>query len=191
MYPSRFNFFQEDGEENVQIDQTDDSSNNEVVDTAEEEPVQEAMFDAGFNNLRMKVYQAIGDRFNVTNVFKGMNGKDKFDITSDDMPNVRTTVESTGTGCNVVTWGVNKIKTHYRGISLSMAANNIISLFDNPELLLEEAVPNFSRFGNVFMESNDEEEDKEDDDNEDLDKTLKDMILPTYKMNMIQKKLNY
>ena len=92
MYPSRFNFFQEDGEENAQIDQTDDSSNNEVVDTAEEEPVQEAMFDAGFNNLRMKVYQAIGDRFNVTNVFKGMNGKDKFDITSDDMPNVRTTV---------------------------------------------------------------------------------------------------
>lgn len=175
MYPSRFNFFQEDGEENVQIDQTDDSSNNEVVDTAEEEPVQEAMFDAGFNNLRMKVYQAIGDRFNVTNVFKGMNGKDKFDITSDDMPNVRTTVESTGTGCNVVTWSVNKIKTHFRGISLSMAANNIISLFDNPELLLEEAVPNFSRFGNVFMESNDEEEDKEDDDNEDLDKTLKDI----------------
>lgn len=173
MYPSRFNFFQEDGEGNTQIDQTDDSSNNEVVDTAEEEPVQEAMFDAGFNNLRMKVYQAIGDRFNVTNVFKGMNGKDKFDITSDDMPNVRTTVESTGTGCNVVTWGVNKIKTHYRGISLSMAANNIISLFDNPELLLEEAVPNFSRFGNVFMESNDEE-DKEDDD-EDLDKTLKDI----------------
>ena len=175
MYPSRFNFFQEDGEENAQIDQTDDSSNNEVVDTAEEEPVQEAMFDAGFNNLRMKVYQAIGDRFNVTNVFKGMNGKDKFDITSDDMPNVRTTVESTGTGCNVVTWSVNKIKTHFRGISLSMAANNIISLFDNPELLLEEAVPNFSRFGNVFMESNDEEEDKEDDDNEDLDKTLKDI----------------
>ena len=175
MYPSRFNFFQEDGEENVQIDQTDDSSNNEVVDTAEEEPVQEAMFDAGFNNLRMKVYQAIGDRFNVTNVFKGMNGKDKFDITSDDMPNVRTTVESTGTGCNVVTWSVNKIKTHFRGISLSMAANNIISLFDNPELLLEEAVPNFSRFGNVFMESNDKEEDKEDDDNEDLDKTLKDI----------------
>lgn len=175
MYPSRFNFFQEDGEENVQIDQTDDSSNNEVVDTAEEEPVQEAMFDAGFNNLRMKVYQAIGDRFNVTNVFKGMNGKDKFDITSDDMPNVRTTVESTGTGCNVVTWSVNKIKTHFRGISLSMAANNIISLFDNPELLLEEAVPNFSRFGNVFMESNDEEEDKEDDDSEDLDKTLKDI----------------
>lgn len=173
MYPSRFNFFQEDGEENVQIDQTDNSSNNEVVDTAEEEPVQEAMFDAGFNNLRMKVYQAIGDRFNVTNVFKGMNGKDKFDITSDDMPNVRTTVESTGTGCNVVTWSVNKIKTHFRGISLSMAANNIISLFDNPELLLEEAVPNFSRFGNVFMESN-EEEDKEDDD-EDLDKTLKDI----------------
>ena len=159
----------------MQIDQTDDSSNNEVVDTAEEEPVQEAMFDAGFNNLRMKVYQAIGDRFNVTNVFKGMNGKDKFDITSDDMPNVRTTVESTGTGCNVVTWSVNKIKTHFRGISLSMAANNIISLFDNPELLLEEAVPNFSRFGNVFMESNDEEEDKEDDDNEDLDKTLKDI----------------
>ena len=175
MYPSRFNFFQEDGEENAQIDQTDDSSNNEVVDTAEEEPVQEAMFDAGFNNLRMKVYQAIGDRFNVTNVFKGMNGKDKFDITSDDMPNVRTTVESTGTGCNVVTWSVNKIKTHFRGISLSMAANNIISLFDNPELLLEEAVPNFSRFGNVFMESNDKEEDKEDDDNEDLDKTLKDI----------------
>ena len=168
---SRFNLFQEEDEEDVQSLSTEDSSAVETPDVSTgEEQVQEAMFDAGFNNLRMKISQSLGEGYNVTNVFKGMGGKDRFEITSVDMPDVKTIVESTGFGCTVTTWNGPKMKTHFRGMALSMAADNIISLFENPELLLEEAVTNFSRFNSFFMEA--KEEDDDDDDDEDLDDTI-------------------
>ena len=53
---SRFNLFQEEDEEDVQSLSTEDSSAVETPDVSTgEEQVQEAMFDAGFNNLRMKI----------------------------------------------------------------------------------------------------------------------------------------
>lgn len=132
---------------------------------------QEGMFDAGFGNLRIKIANAIGDRFKVSNIVKGMTGKDAFTITPKDdsgLDETRTTVESTGTGCKVVTRGEGKIKCHFNNISLSSAIEKIISLFKNPELLLQEALYNISRFGgSIYMEDGDEDKD-----DEDLDATL-------------------
>lgn len=125
--------------------------------TEEEEPevTQEGMFEAGFNNLRSKLSQAIGDRFKISNVFKGMNGKDKFDVTSEDEPDIKTSVESTGTGCNVITRGDGKMKSHFRGLSLSRALDSLIQLFEKPELLLENAL--YMRFDDsVYMEADEE-----------------------------------
>ena len=119
---SRFNLFQEEDEEDVQSLSPEDSSAVDTPDVSTgEEQVQEAMFDAGFNNLRMKISQSLGEGYNVTNVFKGMGGKDRFEITSVDMPDVKTIVESTGFGCTVTTWNGPKMKTHFRGMALSMA----------------------------------------------------------------------
>ena len=147
-YPSRF---------------TSDETNEDIT--------QEAMMDVGFNNLRMKIAQALEGKFNVTNVFKAMTGKEKFEIKSVDTEDTtKTDVESTGTGCKVITWGpVGQMKCHFNNISLSMALDKIIELFKQPELLLEGAI--FSRFRTgVFMESDDG-----DNEDEDLDETLKDI----------------
>ena len=63
---SRFNLFQEEDEEDVQSLSTEDSSAVDTPDVSTgEEQVQEAMFDAGFNNLRMKISQSLGEGYNV------------------------------------------------------------------------------------------------------------------------------
>lgn len=103
--------------------------------------VEEGMFDAGFANLRMRVANALSGRFRVTNVNKGMGNKDKFDITSEDSDDdTKTTVESTGTGCNVISRGDGKIKRHFSNISLSAAYSKIIGLFNRPDALLDGAI---------------------------------------------------
>lgn len=103
--------------------------------------VEEGMFDAGFANLRMRIANALEGRFRVTNVNKGMGNKDKFDITSEDSDDdTKTTVESTGTGCNVISRGDGKIKRHFSNIALSAAYSKIIGLFNRPDALLDGAI---------------------------------------------------
>ena len=129
--------------------------------------VQEGMFDAGFNNLRLKLANALGDKFKVTNVMKGMGGKDKFDITEADGDGViKTTVESTGNGCKVVTRGDGKFKCNFNNVPLSAAFNKIVELFNTPELLLEGARYDISRFSRFYQESDDDMPKPEDDDTE-------------------------
>lgn len=134
--------------------------------------VQEGMFVPGFNNLRMKIAQALGDKFKVTNVFKDMSGKEKFDISKADadiLTDIKTSVESTGTGCKVISRCVGFApKIHFNNISLSQALDKILELFEKPELLLEGAM--LSRFRNsYYMESDTDDIDGE------LDKTLEDI----------------
>lgn len=134
-YPSRF---------------TSDETNEDIT--------QEAMMDVGFNNLRMKIAQALGDKFKVTNVFKDMCGKEKFDISKADadiLTDTKTSVESTGTGCKVMSHCIGfPPKIHFNNISLSQALNKILELFEKPGLLLEGVM--FSRFRtDVFMEFDD------------------------------------
>ena len=125
--------------------------------TTDDTVVQEGMFDAGFSNLRMKIAKALEGRFKVTNVYKAMGGKDKFDIVSEDTDDgTKTSVESTGNGCKVVSRGMGKMKSHFNNISLSAAFDRIISLFERPEVLLEGALPCSFR---TFMEADDDSDD--------------------------------
>jgi rubrerythrin len=124
---------------------TDDTSETpeipEEPDLDEPEVTQEAMFDAGFGNLRSKIAQALDGRFKVTNVGKGMNGKDSFTISGhiDEIGDVRTTVTNTGTGCEVISRGDEGFKRNFANISLSAAFEKIKELFDHPQLLFAEA----------------------------------------------------
>ena len=109
---------------------------NELI-MDDEDIVTESMFDIGFNNLRMKLAQALEGRFNVTNVVKGMLGKNKFDVI-DDTTESRTTVESLGNGCKAVTWtNDGRMKCHFNNISLSQAFDKLMSIFNDPHVLLE------------------------------------------------------
>jgi rubrerythrin len=123
---------------------TDDTSETpeipEEPNLDEPEVTQEAMFDAGFGNLRSKIAQALDGKFNVTNVGKGMNGKDSFTISGhiDEIGDVRTTVTNTGTGCEVISRGDGGFKRNFANISLSVAFEKIKELFDHPQLLFAE-----------------------------------------------------
>lgn len=132
---------------------------------------QEAMFDVGFGNLRAGLANALKN-CKVTNIFKGMGGKDKFDIIGDNSEDgdesIKTSVESTGTGAKVVTRdNESHFKCHFMNIPLSQALNKILELFQSPDLLLEGAMINMSRFGGkMFYEDG---EKTEEDDDGDLD----------------------
>ena len=107
----------------------------------EPEIMQEAMFDDGFGNLRAKLAQALSDQFTVTNVVKGMNGKNQFTISGhiDDIGDIKTTVTNTGTGCDVISRDDNAgFKRNFSNISLSVAFKKIKALFDQPKLLFAE-----------------------------------------------------
>ena len=133
-------------------------------DVKQEAFVQEGMFDAGFNNLRSKIAQALGEKFKVTNVVKGMGGKDKFDITEQDVEDpTKTTVESTGTACNVTVRGGGKIGRKI-GITLSSALDKILEIVKKPDLVLESGFYNISRNvnGSFYQEADDETSDDED-----------------------------
>lgn len=156
--------------------ESDDYQDDDILvddtytETAQEDCVQEGMFDAGFGNLRSKIAQALGEKFKVTNIVKGMGGKDKFDITEADadFDGTKTTVESTGTGCKVVSRGDGKFKCHFTNIPLSQALNKILELFEKPELLLEGAFYNISRSGGkLYMEDGEEDKDNDDSNNDD------------------------
>lgn len=127
------------------------------------EVTQEGMFDAGFGNLRSRLADALKDKFKVTNVGPGgIGGNSKFEIMEPDakFDSMKTTVESTGTGCKVVTRGGGKFKCNFMNIPLSQAFDKIKALFDKPELLLENALYNISRFDNRIYQESDEDEDE-------------------------------
>lgn len=152
-------------DEKTQLSDSSEIDSTDATETTQEGYVQEGMFDAGFGNLRLKIAKALGDKFKVTNVAKGMGGKDKFDITETDADydGTKTTVESTGTGCKVVSRGDGKFKCHFTNIPLSQALNKILELFEKPELLLEGAFYNISRSGGkLYMEDGEENTDNDD-----------------------------
>lgn len=106
----------------------------------EPEVTQEAMFDAGFGNLRSKIAQALDGKFKVTNVGTGMNGKDSFTISGhiDELGDVKTTVTNTGTGCEVISRGDEGFKRNFTNVPLHAAFEKIKELFDQPKLLFAE-----------------------------------------------------
>ena len=152
-------------DETPEIPETPDFDNpDDTSTTTQEGYVQEGMFDAGFNNLRSKIAQALGEKFKVTNVVKGMGGKDKFDITEQDVEDpTKTTVESTGTACNVTVRGGGKIGRKI-GITLSSALDKILEIVKKPDLVLESGFYNISRNvnGGFYQEADDETSDDED-----------------------------
>ena len=152
-------------DETPEIPETPDFDNpDDTSTTTQEGYVQEGMFDAGFNNLRSKIAQALGEKFKVTNVVKGMGGKDKFDITEQDVEDpTKTTVESTGTACNVTVRGDGKIGRKI-GITLSSALDKILEIVKKPDLVLESGFYNISRNvnGSFYQEADDETSDDED-----------------------------
>ena len=147
---------------------TDDSSETpeipEEPNLDEPEVTQEAMFDAGFGNLRSKIAQALDGKFKVTNVGKGMNGKDSFTISGhiDEIGDVRTTVTNTGTGCEVISRGDEGFKRNFANISLSAAFEKIKELFDHPQLLFAESFNIGKLSVSRFYQEADEEESSDD-----------------------------
>jgi rubrerythrin len=147
---------------------TDDSSETpeipEEPNLDEPEVTQEAMFDAGFGNLRSKIAQALDGKFKVTNVGKGMNGKDSFTISGhiDEIGDVRTTVTNTGTGCEVISRGDEGFKRNFANISLSAAFEKIKELFDHPQLLFAESFNIGKLSVSRFYQESDEEESSDD-----------------------------
>lgn len=127
-------------EDNTSDDSSETSEIPEEPNLDEPEVTQEAMFDAGFGNLRSKIAQALDGKFKVTNVGKGMNGKDSFTISGhiDEIGDVKTTVTNTGTGCEVISRGDEGFKRNFANISLSAAFEKIKELFDKPQLLFAE-----------------------------------------------------
>ena len=137
----------DDGSSNEQTEL--DESTGEPTPESEEsaEITQEGMFDSGFGNLRSRLADALKGKFKVTNVGPGgMGGSSKFEIMEPDasFDSVKTTVESTGTGCKVVTRGGGLFKCNFTNLPLSQAFEKIKALFEKPELRLESATYDFS-----------------------------------------------
>lgn len=135
------NFFELDAYDDYDIVQegTETGSLDFDFDDSVSEVTQEAMFDSGFSNLRSGIANALKDtKYKVSNIVRGMLGKDMFTISDD---NTTTTVDSMGNGCKVVTRdGKGKMKVNFNNISLSEALRKLIDLFKSPEHILEGAI---------------------------------------------------
>lgn len=148
-----------------------DSNPDFFTESDEPEFTQEGMFDAGFGNLRLKLANALKDRFTVSNVVKGMNGKNQFTITGtiDGIGDIQTVVSSTGTGCKVISRSSDgRLKRNFNNISLQPAFEKIKALFEQPNLLFSESYQM-----NIFKES-DEPDDELDTDIDDVHSDLED-----------------
>lgn len=146
-----------------------DSNLDFFTESDEPEFTQEGMFDAGFGNLRLKLANALKDRFTVSNVVKGMNGKNQFTITGtiDGIGDIQTVVSSTGTGCGVISRSSDgRFKRNFNNISLQPAFEKIKALFEQPNLLFSESYQM-----NIFKES-DEPDDELDTDIDDVHSDL-------------------
>lgn len=146
-----------------------DSNLDFFKESDEPEFTQEGMFDAGFGNLRLKLANALKDRFTVSNVVKGMNGKNQFTITGtiDGIGDIQTVVSSTGTGCKVISRSSDgRFKRNFNNISLQPAFEKIKALFEQPNLLFSESYQM-----NIFKES-DEPDDELDTDIDDVHSDL-------------------
>lgn len=146
-----------------------DSNLDFFTESDEPEFTQEGMFDAGFGNLRLKLANALKDRFTVSNVIKGMNGKNQFTITGtiDGIGDIQTVVSSTGTGCKVISRSSDgRVKRNFNNISLQPAFEKIKALFEQPNLLFSESYQM-----NIFKES-DEPDDELDTDIDDVHSDL-------------------
>ena len=148
-----------------------DTNTDFFTESDEPEFTQEGMFDAGFGNLRLKLANALKDRFTVSNVVKGMNGKNQFTITGtiDGIGDIQTVVSSTGTGCKVISRSSDgRLKRNFNNISLQPAFEKIKALFEQPNLLFSESYQM-----NIFKES-DEPDDELDIDIDDVHSDLED-----------------
>ena len=146
-----------------------DSNLDFFTESDEPEFTQEGMFDAGFGNLRLKLANALKDRFTVSNVVKGMNGKNQFTIsgTIDGIGDIQTVVSSTGTGCEIISRSSDgRFKRNFNNISLQPAFEKIKALFEQPNLLFSESYQM-----NIFKES-DEPDDELDTDIDDVHSDL-------------------
>ena len=108
--------------------------------------VQEGMFEAGFNNLRYKLVQALGDKYKITNIMKGMGGvANKFIVSLADDPNKKADVISVGSGV--------KIPGKFTNISLSQAFDKLMDFFSSPEFLTESFEDNIDTEYQLCMEA--------------------------------------
>jgi rubrerythrin len=113
-----------------------------------DENVQEAMFDAGFNNLRFKLAEALKDKFKISNIMRGTGmNNDKFVISSVDDDDVKINVINVNNGV--------KVPGYFNNIALSRAFDKIMELLTSPQFLVEYSVdtiddndePDLSSFG--------------------------------------------
>lgn len=143
---------------------------------------QEAMMDHGFNTLHNEIMQALKDKCRVTNVVRGMLGKDKFDVISNDgsEDKIKVVVSATGSGCELTGRNDKGGLIHRRNVSLSRAKDMILDIFRNPkEAFAESANASMLNKFLVYMEADEDAENTEgeedDDNNESLEDIEKDM----------------
>ncbi len=95
-----------------------------LIKVIDNEELDEAMFDSGFANIRLKVAQALQDNWIVTNVTKFMDNKnDCFMVIDKDDRSHSFKFVSTGTGV--------KCPGYFTNASLSMALNRILNTVKN------------------------------------------------------------
>lgn len=156
---------------------TIDDELRQMLKEEADEMLQESMMDAGFGTLHNELMKALKDRCKVTNVVKGMLGKDKFDIISniDGEGKIKVVVSATGSGCEVI--GKNDMGglIHWRNVSLSRAKDRILEIFNNPKEVFAENA-DVTMFDGLFsyMEAAGDD-DSDEDDGESLEDIEKDM----------------
>lgn len=120
--------------------------NKPILNRFKDDYVQEAMFDAGLNNLRFKLSQELDDRFKVGNISKVMGtNTDKFTITMPTLRVKKIDVISTGSGV--------KVPGYSQNISLSHAFEVLTELLSSGEITGEKVnCCNTISEGSVIME---------------------------------------
>lgn len=158
-----------------------DDDLREMLQEENETFQQESMMDHGFNTLHNEIMQALKDKCRVTNVVRGMLGKDKFDVISNDdgEDKIKVVVSATGSGCELTGRNDKGGLIHRRNVSLSRAKDMILDIFRNPkEAFAESANTSMLNKFLVYMEADEDAENtegEEDDDNESLEDIEKDM----------------
>ena len=96
-----------------------------------DEPIQEAMVDVAFNNLRCKIADALGDKYKVSNIIhNSLNStKDKFTVALSSNTSKFVNVVNDTTGVSVL--------GYLRNISMSHAFDRLMEFFTSPEFINE------------------------------------------------------
>lgn len=117
--------------------------------TDDEDYVQEAFFEAGFNNLRARLSRELTPKFKVSNVQKSMTGAEKFVITHSEGEGPVVNVEGTGSGVKVIARAGLEVYNHGTNVALSTAFNKIIEV-------MKELFPDYVREFALILEASED-----------------------------------